>query len=431
MSQIQIPKGWELVKLGDLGEYKYGYNGKASSDKTGRLYLRITDINSDGSLKPDRVFVQISDKDFQKYQLQNNDIVIARTGATVGKSFLFNGGDDFVFASYLIRYRFDVKKILPKFLQYVLRSPSFWNFIGLSQNASAQPNVNATKMSKFEFNLPPIETQKKIVQKLDYILQQFEEKKKVIVELKTEQVDQLKYLDKKFVDDIIDQIFPLNEPPSSWEKGTVTDFVDKGYIIEFQDGNHGELHPKKSDFSDVGRYFITAKQIDDNGNVLLDTCKRLPEKFCKKLRIGFTEPNDVLFTHNATVGRVAILPSSAPSSIIGTSVTYYRLNKNKIFNTFFFYLFRSRFIRRQYEPIMKQTTRNQFSILKQAKLNLVIPSLVEQYALVKKLERLFLRMKELSPVIKDLIEKQKNAKKEIDNIQLSILNQTFTGKLLN
>jgi len=155
MSQIQVPKGWELVKLGDLGEYKYGYNGKASSDKTAKPYLRITDINPDGSLKPDRVFVQISDRDFQKYQLQNNDIVIARTGATVGKSFLFNRDDDFVFASYLIRYRFDVKKILPKFLQYVLRSPSFWNFIGLSQNISAQPNVNATKMSKFEFYLPP------------------------------------------------------------------------------------------------------------------------------------------------------------------------------------------------------------------------------------------------------------------------------------
>ncbi|MBT6647048.1 MAG: hypothetical protein HOB51_05970, partial [Thaumarchaeota archaeon] len=58
--EIVVPKGWELKKLGDLGEYKYGYNGKASSDETGKPYLRITDINFDGSLKSERVYVQIS-----------------------------------------------------------------------------------------------------------------------------------------------------------------------------------------------------------------------------------------------------------------------------------------------------------------------------------------------------------------------------------
>jgi len=145
MSEMEVPKGWELTKLGDIGEYKYGYNGKATSDKSGKPYLRITDINFDGSLKPERVFVNISDDDFERYGLKNNDIVIARTGATVGKSFLFNGGKDFVFASYLIRFRFDKEKIFPNFLYYVLQSPSFWKYIGISQSGGAQPNVNATK----------------------------------------------------------------------------------------------------------------------------------------------------------------------------------------------------------------------------------------------------------------------------------------------
>lgn len=164
---IQIPKGWKLKKLGEIGQYKYGYNGKATSNKNGKPYLRITDINEDGSLKPDRVYVVINNNDFQKYRLQHNDIVIARTGATVGKSFLFTGTDDFVFASYLIRFRFDSDIVIPKFLLYVLKSNQYWNFIGINQSASAQPNVNATKMSNFEFLLPPMESQKKIVQILD------------------------------------------------------------------------------------------------------------------------------------------------------------------------------------------------------------------------------------------------------------------------
>ena len=124
-------------------------------------------MKPDGSLKPERVFVDISDDDFEKYRLENDDLVIARTGATVGKSFLFHGTDDFVFASYLIRYRFDKSKLFSSFLHYVLQSSSFWKFIGLSQSGGAQPNVNATKMSKFDFYLPPLPTQKNIVAKLD------------------------------------------------------------------------------------------------------------------------------------------------------------------------------------------------------------------------------------------------------------------------
>jgi type I restriction enzyme, S subunit len=177
MSEMEVPEGWKLTKLGDIGEYKYGYTAKSTSDNSGKPYLRITDINFDGSLKPGRVFVQISDDDFKRYGLKNNDIVIARTGATVGKSFLFNGGDDFIFASYLIRYRFDTKKIIPMFLYYVLQSPSFWKHIGISKVVGAQPNVNATKMSKFEFGLPNIKTQKKIVKKLDCILDEVNKKK--------------------------------------------------------------------------------------------------------------------------------------------------------------------------------------------------------------------------------------------------------------
>jgi type I restriction enzyme, S subunit len=136
-----------IKKIGRSRGIQVCYNGKASSDETGKPYLRITDINFDGSLKSERVYVQISNDDFQKYSLQTNDIVIARTGATVGKSFLFTENEVFAFASYLIRYRFDQSKILPKFVSYLLRSSSFWNFIGLKQTVGAQPNVNATKMS--------------------------------------------------------------------------------------------------------------------------------------------------------------------------------------------------------------------------------------------------------------------------------------------
>jgi len=166
--------------------------------------------------------------------------------------------------------------------------------------------------------------------------------------------------------------------PEHWNEPSVSRLKQMLIILDFQDGNHGELHPKVDDFTDTGKPFLTAEQIDEFGNIDFDNANRLPEEFCKKLRIGFSYANDILFTHNATVGRVAIMPPNAPDSIIGTSITYYRLDVERLNQIFFSFLMNSDYISSQYEPIMKQTTRNQFSILKQAKLKILLPNIDEQ-----------------------------------------------------
>ena len=142
--------------------------------------------------------------------------------------------------------------------------------------------------------------------------------------------------------------------------------------------NLGVLLPSKNDFSNSGKPFITATQISELGELSFEKCQKLPEKFYKKLRIGFSQKNDVLFTHNATVGRVSIMPPNAPDSILGTSVTYYRLDEVKINKNFFSHILKSNFVKKQYQREMFQTTRQQFSILKQAKLKIPMPKIEEQ-----------------------------------------------------
>ena len=125
---IQVPEGWELTRLGDVTENIYGYTAKSHTEPHGMPFLRITDIMDDGTLKPNRVFVDIDDKTFQRYRLEKGDILIARSGS-VGRSFLFDIDGDFVFASYLIRFRLDKEKILPRFLMYLLKSNLFFIFV--------------------------------------------------------------------------------------------------------------------------------------------------------------------------------------------------------------------------------------------------------------------------------------------------------------
>jgi hypothetical protein len=98
-------KGWQMTSLGVTCSYRYGYIANSHKEQKGIPYLRITDINKNGSLKDERVYVSISDKDIEKYKLLRGDIVIARSGATAGKSFLFDIDEEIVFASYLIRFR--------------------------------------------------------------------------------------------------------------------------------------------------------------------------------------------------------------------------------------------------------------------------------------------------------------------------------------
>ncbi len=158
---------FERTKLGELADTSYGYTAKASFDISGPKFLRITDIQ-DGTVKWDAVpSCEISEKDSKKYKLQANDIVFARTGATTGKSFLIEGQENAVAASYLIRLRIKSEIILPRFLMYYFQSSEYWNKISEGTTGSAQGGFNASKLNNLEIPIAPLDEQNRIVAVLD------------------------------------------------------------------------------------------------------------------------------------------------------------------------------------------------------------------------------------------------------------------------
>ena len=152
----ELPEGWKIDKLKNLCKnIQYGLTANSVNEQVGPVYLRITDINANGSLNGEFRYVKISDEDYSKFKLHDEDIVIARTGATVGKSFIVKESNiDMVFASYLIRFEVDKQKILPELLNMYLNSLSYWNHISDKQVGIGQPNVNATKLGDFEIAYP-------------------------------------------------------------------------------------------------------------------------------------------------------------------------------------------------------------------------------------------------------------------------------------
>jgi type I restriction enzyme S subunit len=180
----------------------------------------------------------------------------------------------------------------------------------------------------------------------------------------------------------------VSDLPATWTVRTIKELVEAGAIVDFQDGNHGELYPRKTDFGDSGVTFLTATQVFNN-RVLMSEAPLLRREKASQLRIGFARPRDVLLTHNATVGRVAVMPDSAGEVILGTSVTYYRLRANYIDPFFCCIAMQGDFWQAQLRSVMEQTTRNQVSITKQVEFSLVVPPLNEQQEITQRVEALF------------------------------------------
>ena len=162
-----IIQSWKKQRLGDISVINYGYTAKASFEETGAKFLRITDIQND-SVNWDKVpYCSIKDSDFDKYRLIDGDIVFARTGATIGKSYLVRNPLRAVAASYLIRLRLNDPSVSPNFIAKYFQTYEYWNAISLGMSGSAQGGFNASKLSNLVVPIPPIPEQKKIVEILD------------------------------------------------------------------------------------------------------------------------------------------------------------------------------------------------------------------------------------------------------------------------
>ena len=184
-----LPKGWILTKLANVTTHpQYGWT--CSSTNSGSLkLLRTTDI-SDGKINWETVpYCSIEPKDYNKYLIQNNDILVSRAGS-VGISYRISESDllhPTVFASYLIRF---CPFIPPNFVEHYFKSHHYWHYISDSQLGIAVPNVNATKLSDLPFPLPPLDEQKRIVDKLDQII--------LRIDLLKERLDKIPAIIKRF-----------------------------------------------------------------------------------------------------------------------------------------------------------------------------------------------------------------------------------------
>lgn len=208
-----------------------------------------------------------------------------------------------------------------------------------------------------------------------------------------------------------------------WITSTIGDAIESGLIFSPQDGNHGEIHPKKSDYVENGVPFIMASNLED-GEVNCADCNFISEETAAGLRKGFAKNGDVLLSHKGTIGRVAILNTDRPYVVLTPQVTYYRVrDADALSNRFIRFNFESAAFQSEMAHIAGAgSTRAYIGITKQLELTISYPPLAEQMKVASLLDYL----KERSYDLENSYRQKLNS---IAELKQSVLQKAFSGEL--
>ena len=237
---FEIPKGWEWERWGNIAlSIQYGYNAPALERGDIKM-VRISDIHDNVVQWENVPFCNIEAYDIDTYLLKENDILFARTGGTVGKSFLVQSvPDPAIYAGYLIRTRYS-KELCPQYLKSFMESRLYWEQLKSGTIATAQPNCNGKTLGRMLLPIPPKAEQSRLVQKLASFTPIFQRYAKTQQDL-----DNLnESIDDKLKKSILQEAIQGRLVPQITEEGTAQELLEQIKLEKLQLIKEGKL--KKS-----------------------------------------------------------------------------------------------------------------------------------------------------------------------------------------
>jgi type I restriction enzyme S subunit len=414
MQNQLIPSNWQLANLGDISsDISYGYTASATSEPTGVKLLRITDIQNNTVNWPNVPNCKIEPEKVGKYRLKQRDLVFARTGATVGKSYLLKGEiPESVYASYLIRVRC-LEGISIEFLSSYFQSPYYWRQITDFSAGIGQPNVNGTKLKNLSVPVPPLAEQKVIADKLDTLLTQVENTK-----ARLERIPQIL---KRFRQSVL----------AAAVSGRLTEELRNGAEFEVESDALGKFvsidigHAFKSkEFTDRGISLLRGQNIEP-GALRWSETKYFPEAKLSEFRHLFINSGDIVLAMDRPIISSGLKIARAKPSDL-PCVLVQRVARFKDFNDllpdYLYVLLQDISFSNYIQPNQTGSDIPHISGKQILAYPVEIPSIEEQTEIVRQVDQLFAHA--------DRIEQQvNNALARVNNLTQSILAKAFQGEL--
>ncbi len=453
----ELPKGWETATVGELAEsIQYGHTASSSTTEVGPRFLRITDIqdnNVDWSTVP---FCKIPAKDVAKYRLEKGDLLFARTGATVGKSFLIQSEVPYsVFASYLIRVRVSCA-IDPRYIYYFFQSSDYWRQISESASGIGQPNVNGKKLAALTLPVAPLPEQRRIVARIEELFSRLDAgvaalrrakaqlqryRQSVLAAAVTGQLTQAwreQHPDTEPAEELLKRI--LEERRENWsgrgkynDPETETEGASKlppswkwvllGSLTQMINGDRGKNYPNKSEYVSAGVPWINTGHIDPNGTLSKERLYYITREKFDQLNSGKIEAGDLVYClRGATFGKTAVVEPLEEGAIASSLMIIRRSSSLLTQQLLHFYLISS-IGRAELFRFDNGSAQPNLSAASVAQYRFPLPPLAEQHQIVAEVEARTTAIDHLEAELDRQITRS-------NRLRQSTLAHAFSGNLL-
>ena len=314
-------KNETLASLSVDGKGSYGIGASAveHSDEL-YTYLRITDIRDDGTLNMNDL-KSVDDEKAAQYLLKPNDIVFARTGASTGRNYFYDGTDgELVYAGFLIKFSIDPSKVNPKYIKYYCMSEAYKGWIHSFNTGSTRGNINAQTLSGMPVPVPSRTQQDGIVNILSSIEQKIRKNAEINKHLLQQAIALYEYL--------------LQE--AEWPTTTILEVAKKVAMGPFGS------NIKVSTFVPEGVPIISGNHL--RGYFLEEPeFNYITEEHAERLKNSIVFPRDLIFTHAGNIGQVAMIPEGCKYDryVLSQRQFYLRCDETKVVPEFLLLFFHS------------------------------------------------------------------------------------------
>ncbi|MBM2715843.1 restriction endonuclease subunit S [Mesorhizobium caraganae] len=305
------------------------------------------------------------------------------------------------------------EKLDRRFLFHWITSEITNRRIDATCTGARMPRANMNEVMGFEIPIPPLEEQRRIAAVLD---DGFDGLALARAHIEANLRD-AQELFASFLGGFFDSV------DDGWTAVSIGSLVEEGILAKPQDGNHGEIHPKKADFVSSGIPFVMASDLVD-GTVDQTNCYFISREQADSLRKGFAVDGDILLSHKGTIGRTAMLKTSYDYVMLTPQVTYYRVkDTDRLLPEFLFFAFQSASFQHQIATAAEDgATRAYIGITRQLELVISVPDIFTQGRLVEQ----FQEARSYTP---ELILAYKTKLQDVDNLRQSLLREAFSGEL--
>jgi len=419
----KIPEDWDVRKIGDISKFQYGL-GESAKPVGDFIYIRITDIDNNGFLNKNGLVFVGKEKVKENCILKKGDVLVARTGATYGKTYLFKENFHATYGGFLIKFLLDKKYIDNYFFFQFSRSRTYWYQANNLVSGGAQPQFNANTISELMIPLPPIYEQEliaKILSDLDSKIELNHRMNKTL-EAIGQAIFKRWFIDFEFPNEegkpykssggeMVYNEELEEEIPRGWEGGKLSD------VVEITSSKRIFL----SEYQKEGVPFFRSKEIIElySGKDISLELYISPARYEEvKKKYGVPRNRDILLTSVGTIGIPYLVKENDYFYFKDGNLTWFRNYQKNMNGQFIYYWLQSKCTKQQIKAITIGSTQQALTINGLNNLNIVIPT-----------ENI---LKSFLNIINKLIDKKEINTQEISLLQQirdSLLPKLMSGKI--